>query len=234
MLSYLWGSAPSPTIFPELDTVKGTQDLVQLAEKAFQAILEAESSPDWEPYEYNDTGFNGLEDITIQERTLPDNNVGSTKVTGTIGCSPQALYNKLSKYDLEWAQQFDTDLVEFTRLLTVGEDVALVLFRSKAPYPVTPREFVLVRGRKEMHGTYYIYSMSVNYEKAAYDANFVRGVVPHNAFILRPVQGNPHQTRMTRITAIDPKGSVPSFVVNMMKTKSGDYLGRLRETAASL
>jgi len=232
MLSWLTGSQPNPTVYEELDTVKDESDLPQLAEAVINKVLDAESAIDWQVISYEDTGFDGLSDIELWERDLEGTPVRAGKASGTLPIAPKTIFEKIWEFDVEWMKTIDSNLATYTKILQVGSDVQLVRSRMFAPMPLSHREFVAVRTRKTINDNVYIIaSVSVNYPSGDKDSDpsCVRGVAHLNGFIFRPVEGNPNQTKLTRIVQVDPKGSVPLFVVDMMKRKAAEFVAKLRE-----
>jgi len=233
MFSFL-SSAPSPTVFADIPTVKDPQDCVKIVDDGFKMLLEFDNASDWEPFPYEDVGTpTGLNDIKLYSRVVPNSPVSFSKSTGIIPVSPKVLFEKLWLFDFEWVKTFDTDMREFAKLIEVTPEVMLTRVRANAPFPVAPREFILVRNRREVDGVLYIFSSSANYEASPVDTTYVRGVIPVNGYIFRSVEGDPNATFMTRIAAIDPKGAIPLWVVEMMKAKAGDYMARFRKEAAN-
>jgi len=222
-------SGASPTVFPEIETVKDPQDCLKVIDKAFKDLLDLDNAPDWTPLAYQDAGLGDLNDIKLFDRVVPNSTVSFGKSTATIPLAPKALFEKFWAFNFEWIKTFDIDMKEIAKLLEVNSEVMLVRTRATAPFPVTPREFVLVRGRKEQDGALYIFTTSVNYAGSEVDAAYVRGVIPANGYIFRPVEGDPNKTNLSRVTSIDPKGAIPLWVIDMVKTKSGDFMARLRK-----
>jgi len=216
--------------------VKDGNDCIRIAEATLQKLFEAEAAIDWKPISYEDPGFQGLNDVHLLERDLEGSPVRAGLATGTLPVDPQTIFDKVWAYDVEWTKKIDPHLVLFVKILEVNDDVQLVRIRAAAIRPVSNREFICVRCRKVINNIRYIYSVSVNYPQgdADSDPNSVRGVMQLNGFIFRPVEGNPNHVFLKRIVQIDPKGSVPLWIVDMMKRKAADFVVKLREESATL
>eukprot|EP00762_Andalucia_godoyi_P002149 ANDGO_02536.mRNA.1 hypothetical protein AMSG_08085 len=103
-------------------------------------------------------------------------------------------------------------------------------FSSGAPL-VSSRDFLLARrkGTIENGGGSYIVARSVEHQDCPPNTGkHVRGEIYSSGFVFRPAADNENKTFATYVVAVNPKGSIPGFVVNMVSTKQPTALGKLR------
>jgi len=101
--------------------------------------------------------------------------------------------------------------------------VAQVAYQSfAAPFPVYHRDFVLVRGYKiEEDGSYVTSAKSTTHPSIPAECpSHVRGEVVVDGFWMVPDPANPEgSTNLKYIAHVDPKGSIPYFVINLANRK---------------
>eukprot|EP01102_Stenamoeba_stenopodia_P018660 TRINITY_DN6886_c0_g1_i2.p1 TRINITY_DN6886_c0_g1~~TRINITY_DN6886_c0_g1_i2.p1 ORF type:complete len:144 (-),score=26.17 TRINITY_DN6886_c0_g1_i2:213-644(-) len=131
--------------------------------------------------------------------------------------------------DVNVLKQWDTEVEQMKTIQKFNDNIQLVYSSYNAPYPVWKREFVAIRCHKEEDdGTCISWGASVNHKDFPTPKDYVRGVIVVSGWHLRPVEGQPNKTLCTRVVQLDPKGWIPSTVVNMYKTKSGQALVAIR------
>eukprot|EP01110_Echinostelium_bisporum_P006975 TRINITY_DN27121_c0_g1_i1.p1 TRINITY_DN27121_c0_g1~~TRINITY_DN27121_c0_g1_i1.p1 ORF type:complete len:256 (-),score=70.69 TRINITY_DN27121_c0_g1_i1:103-843(-) len=231
LVSSVTGGGEAIVDHPELKTVKNGEECVALLDEIFQNALKYANAADWQSFYFEDPGLTelGLNDVDLSDKAVSDDHpVKSLRASGTLPIAPKKLWEILWENKLETVKQWDADLISYEKILIINENAELTRARVTAPYPVYPREFVTVRGRKEVDGVFYIFSTSVNTTLVEPDSTYVRGVIETNFFMLKPVDGQPDRVHLTRVTQVDPKGNIPTFVTEMVKKKSGEYVVKLR------
>jgi hypothetical protein len=133
--------------------------------------------------------------------------------------------------DLEVYKNWDPDCLEIRPVSKVDDTLMVNFARFAVPYPLTERCFVLAKSiKRNPDGTILIVQASINHPDFKYDPNMVRGVVYVSGYLLTPADG---KTKMVRITQLDPKGNIPTWVVNMFKGKAAKGVHQLRTYAQS-
>jgi hypothetical protein len=104
---------------------------------------------------------------------------------------------------------------------------------------VSNRDFLTLRNVYPHDGdSVLIVSQSVNLEKKPFKANTVvssymgrqcsltqaQRATTRNARLFTPIEGEPGSYRLTLVDHVDPRGNVPSFLVNMFKKKAAEAI----------
>jgi hypothetical protein len=98
----------------------------------------------------------------------------------------------------------------------------------KTPYPMSHRENLFFRFTDEsVAGTKKLVQKSVNDEAVPIEQDRVRSVMMIAGWLLESIEEG-KKTRITRLLQLDPKGNVPTFVVNMYIAKVGDSIVKVR------
>jgi len=90
---------------------------------------------------------------------------------------------------------------------------AHVMYQTfSCPFPVYHRDFVNIRAYKEENGQFILTAMSTTHPDAPSDDSHVRGEVVVDGVWILPEEGG---SRVKYIAKIDPKGSVPFWLVSL-------------------
>lgn len=211
---------PEPLVYPECETPTSAADYEALATRKYQNFLDLVNSEDgWTRLEFLEPGHT---DIEIYDRVSPDSAINCTKTIAILPASPKTILELCKCTDVEALKQWDADVEQIKTIEKINENLQLVYSSYNAPYPVWKREFVAIRATQELSdGTCVSYGASVNHKDFPTPKEHVRGCIVVSGWHLKPVEGNPNATRCTRVVQLDPKGWIPSTVVNMFKNKSG-------------
>jgi len=217
-----WG-AEAQVVYPECESPITHEEIQALGEKKFQEFISLCDGPGWTKVNFS------VADIQVFTKSTSDSNLYSQKAIGELSGSPFSIAEKAFCTDDSIVKKFDRDIKQIKVLKVESQDIVLYQSQHTTPFPVTHREFVAFRFRKiTSDGTYYVWGTSVNNKDVPQSSGHVRGVISVSGWILRPVEGNPNLTNCTRIFRIDPKGNIPTIVVNMYSTKSGNQLVEFR------
>jgi hypothetical protein len=136
-----------------------------------------------------------------------------------VNAPAKAIFNACFFTTKEAAQKTDEELLEWKVVKSINDNTVVLYTGHSTPIGVTNRETLVVRGWDEENGTIYIYSVSVNDPEVPSVDGRVRSVVHVGGWIIEPVEDG-SKCNVTRVFQLDPKGSIPSFVVNM-------YIGKV-------
>lgn len=230
MFSGWFGSAPAapePLVYPECESPQTPADYEALAARKFQHFLDLVNSDEgWTRLEFLEPGHT---DIELYDRALSDSSINCVKSVAILPASPKAVLELCKCTDVDTLKQWDAEVEQIRTVEKINDNIQLVYSSYNAPPPVWKREFVAIRATKELEdGTCISYGASVNHKDFPTPTDYVRGCIVISGWHLRPVEGNPNATRCTRVVQLDPKGWIPSSVVNMYKTKSGQALVSIR------
>jgi len=194
------------------------QDYIDVADKGLNDVLTNICSEGW-------TVVLEKEGALIEEKKIPGSDLtairtsivlkGITDINKVIKCvhSPtfeerKQVYEKLSGHDL----------VE-----VISEEIVVTHSKFSAPMGITGRDFLTVRSKRQLiDGTFVVAVRSINRKDVPYNSNYVRGVSNSDIYIFPISESN--DVRIVAFDHIDPKGWMPTYVVNQFKSSAGDWL----------
>ncbi len=119
-------------------------------------------------------------------------------------------------------------LVSYESIEDVRPEIVVARSRFSAPFGITPREFLMMRSLGQLEDSTYVISVrSINRQDVPFDPNYVRGVSNSDIYLF-PID----ETRDVRVVScdfVDPRGWIPTYVVNGYKQDAGDWLIKLQE-----
>ncbi|XP_044878983.1 START domain-containing protein 10 [Mauremys mutica] len=128
----------------------------------------------------------------------------------------ETLYDVL--HDIEYRKKWDTNVIETFDIgkLTVNSDVGY--YAWKCPKPLKNRDVITLRSWLPMGADYIIMNYSVKHPKYPPRKDLVRAVSIQTGYL---IQGRGVRScSITYLAQVDPKGSLPKWVVN----KSSQFL----------
>jgi hypothetical protein len=236
---WLGGGPQEPPVLPEPKTA---EEYRKLCSETLEKILKLAEPLDDDGTALADLDDGGWEEIQVTGDRNGDTRLFSRapeegqgthllKTTGTVACSPEALFHAVSSTDVEERRRWEKDLLEFRIVEEVSKDIQVLYTSYRAPSPVASRDFVAVKARKRLvvRGEPRIISFgtSISHPSCPLTPNYVRAVAT-SAFIISKVPGDPSRCHCIRITQVDPKGSIPGFVINLSKQKAAAAFSILR------
>ncbi|KAL7720496.1 START domain-containing protein [Entamoeba marina] len=198
------------------DTINSNED-IQKKCKQLEDWVEIPLSEKW-----NQISFTPNE---IQLFDQPQQEQKHIMLSKTIIHAPvKTIYNYLTTANYEEMKLCDKDLLEY-EFDQRNDEESYVINRNcyKAPWPVTAREFVEVAHWFEKDDFCYIVRESINYSSKwnAVNKKYVRGYKKYG-LVLKPI--NENDTEATRITIIDARGSIPSWLTSSSKKDEANRL----------
>ena len=153
----------------------------------------------------------------------PGNGAELIRSEGYIEFSPKAVSEYLDRDNVQ--KQFD-DNFEKERIVCqyhMGTKIVHVWF--KAVWPVQGRDFCLLVKRKELEDGSFVHTcFSVEHEDCPPENNYVRALIFHGGFVIKPVKDSPDRSFCISISHFDPWGNVPKSLVNYMTKSKGSYI----------
>eukprot|EP01104_Vermistella_antarctica_P010503 TRINITY_DN2809_c1_g1_i1.p1 TRINITY_DN2809_c1_g1~~TRINITY_DN2809_c1_g1_i1.p1 ORF type:complete len:232 (-),score=57.03 TRINITY_DN2809_c1_g1_i1:151-846(-) len=225
-MSWFGGSAePVPCVYEECETPKTEEEYLALDEKQYTKMRTLSLNDDgWSTIPLED-----MEDLELFERADLGGSINAIRVVALMPGSQQECFALNRETDLERVHKWDADVIETKIHKQISENVEVMYSTHNAPFPVTNRSFVYLRSKRvDEDGAIFSTSISINDDEYPVDSNFVRGV-NQSQWCFLPVEGNDKQCKLIRVVAIDPKGSIPTWIVNSHKKKGADLLVTLRK-----
>uniref|UniRef100_A0A8C3FMZ7 START domain-containing protein 10 n=1 Tax=Chrysemys picta bellii TaxID=8478 RepID=A0A8C3FMZ7_CHRPI len=122
------------------------------------------------------------------------------------------LYDVL--HDTHYRKKWDSNVIETYDIgrLTANADVGY--YAWKCPSPLKNRDFVTLRSWLPLGNDYMIINYSVKHPKYPPRKDFVRAVSLQTGYLVKA--NGPHGCTLYYLTQVDPRGSLPKWVVNKM------------------
>lgn len=169
-------------------------------------------------------------DVELLLKTMGDSPAKISRAEGVIELPMGQLLKVIDSTDPEsWKAQED-DLADWKIVKKLaGEEHYLVYSAHKTPYPISHRELLYVRSRHVLEdGRVMIVGSSVNDKEQPVQESRVRAAVLA-CWVMKAIDAN--KTNVIRMIQLDPKGNIPSFLVNTHNAKTAKALGVITEAA---
>jgi hypothetical protein len=120
--------------------------------------------------------------------------------------------------DLEEKRRVDDTLISHDILKRIGDNTVVTLSKYKTPFGVTNREFLAIRAVRTLtDGSTLIVVQSINSPDHPFTSGYVRGTCASATLIVATEDPNKHI--ITTVDHIEPKGWIPTMIVNQYKKK---------------
>ncbi|XP_028816181.1 START domain-containing protein 10 [Denticeps clupeoides] len=138
---------------------------------------------------------------------------GVQKLKMKIACkdvTAETLYDVL--HDTSYRKKWDTNMIDTFDIgrLTVNADVGYYSWRC--PSPLKNRDFVTMRSWLPLGDDYLIINYSVKHPQYPPKKDYVRAVSLLTGYLIQ--SNGPNCSTLYYLTQVDPKGSLPKWVVN--------------------
>lgn len=141
--------------------------------------------------------------------------------------TPNTLFDVL--HDPEYRKEWDEHMVASIEIGYLNPNNDVGYYALSCPAPVKNRDFVLQRSWLDFGDEKLIFNHSVNHTLYPPKKGFVRAVSLITGFVVRPKD---HGTFLGYITQTDPKGKLPSWLINKLTQKFAPKAIRKLEKAA--
>ncbi|NXD16568.1 STAR protein, partial [Nothocercus nigrocapillus] len=169
----------------------------------------------------------------VLSKVLPD--VGKVFRLEVVVEQPlDAVYSELVDR-MEQMGDWNPSVQEIKILQKIGKDTVITHEKAAAAAGniVGPRDFVSVRCSKRRGSTCVLAGMATKFGAMPEQKGFIRAENGPTCMILRPVSGNPSQTKLTWLLSIDLKGWLPKTIINQVLSQTQvDFANHLRERLA--
>lgn len=170
--------------------------------------------------------------IVVHKRKLPGSKFVEFRGTGTIDAPVSKILNVLldTPRKLEWVDR----AVEARDIRTLSPVERVEYNRTSAPWPVKDRDFLFqAKAFPNLRDkTVLITLKSIEDEAVPVDPCCVRGELARSSYFLKAIKGGT-ATELTVQIHADPRGAVPSWIVNMIqKSWPRKTMQALREQVA--
>ena len=155
------------------------------------------------------------------------------KVFAVYDCTPQVMWDMLQ--DAVFRVVWDDSRLDSYRVALLDERNDIGYYAAKSPMVVSNRDFLNQRSwHNAGGGEYVIFNTSVQHTACPEKSGFVRAISKVSGYLIRPwgEQGS-GQCSLTYLTMTDPRGWIPSMVVNFVTTSfAPTKMAKIRKAAA--
>jgi len=166
--------------------------------------------------------------VKVWDQKSSESAINIVKLKAKLDVEALILYDVL--HDPDYRREWDENMVEGYLIEQLDPTNDVGYYSAKAPVPmVKGRDFVNQRSWRVRNDTeYLIFNHSVVHPKKPVDSNFVRANSIRSGYLVRvdPAGGS----SLTYITQADPRGWIPTALINTLTTRFAPKLiGRLEE-----
>jgi len=169
--------------------------------------------------------------VLVWDKAVPGLKMKLIKAFGFIDAPPRAVWDFLHcpQYRVVW----DENRVEASRIVMVSPVGDIGYYAAKSPTGIANRDFVNQRTwHNAGNGEFVIFNTSVPHTRKPQADGFVRAQSLVTGYLIRPADGGARSS-LTYMTMTDPKGWIPSIVMNYVTTSfAPTVLNRMRKAAA--
>jgi hypothetical protein len=162
-----------------------------------------------------------IEDIVLEQHDSSDSRCVCVRASVTIhdnNIDIDRLTKDLFNPSFESRKIIYNELLLHQDLKKINSDTILSYSQYKSPMMVTDRDFLCLWSRKKLDNGWVFSVESINSEEKPFLSNFVRGTTSSGALL----ELESDVVKFIIIEQINPRGSIPSMVTNMLKGKIGE------------
>uniref|UniRef100_A0A6J0UTU3 START domain-containing protein 10-like isoform X1 n=1 Tax=Pogona vitticeps TaxID=103695 RepID=A0A6J0UTU3_9SAUR len=121
-------------------------------------------------------------------------------------------------HDTEYRKKWDLNVLETHEIARLSDNADVGYYAWKCPKPLKNRDVVTLRSWRVLDKSYMIINFSVKHPKYPPRKDLVRAVSLLTGYLVQST--GPNSCSLTYLAQVDPKGSLPKWVVN----KASQYL----------
>lgn len=150
-----------------------------------------------------------------------------TKATGVIKAKIEDIVKSIMPVTEEEMKKSDEEILEWSILKNVADDLEVVYSAHSAPFPVSSRELIYLRHSRTLeNGNFIVSASSINVKDQPTREKRVRAAIYYSGWVVEIIDDD--SCKVTRILQLDPKGNIPTMIVNAYKTKTALAVNKLR------
>jgi len=203
-------------------------EYIETAERNFDSLLQE--------YE-NEEGWNLSKEennVRVEWKALPQDEIYCCRGSGIIRATAEVIRLHLVQIDLRqfWDPMFEGGHYK----LEVCENIRVVYYSFKSPWPVTNRDFYVVAGEKITDDGIVVSAVnSVVRPDCPEREGYVRAQLKSSGFIIKPLDNDDDGTPRCMITYLvqcRPMGWIPTMIVNTVNIEQGMVIHAIRNAIA--
>jgi len=155
--------------------------------------------------------------VTIWSKPGGDSPINMTRMHAKFkDLPPENLYDVIHEND--YRPTWDEKMIEIKTIEQIDFYNQISYYSAKAPWPVANRDFVNLSSWKDDtgNGEWIIMNRKVIHKDAPEKKDMVRAETLITGYIIKRLESG---CEMMYITQTDPKGNIPTWLINMLTTK---------------
>jgi len=209
--------------YDNLPTAATNDDVITIANSAMAQRIEwfnGKYETGWAPFFEN-------QNIKIEQLQLVGSDIHVVRCTATL---KNVDINNIVKYfynaELAEKKVVDPDIKYHKVVKQIDENIHISHSQYDTPFPISNREFVAIRNVQQVDNMFVISIQSINYNDVPFTKGFVRGS-SNCGTLLMPIEGST-DVKIITVDHIDPKGWIPTAVINKYKMKTATRIERIQ------
>eukprot|EP01097_Dermamoeba_algensis_P002504 TRINITY_DN1994_c0_g2_i1.p1 TRINITY_DN1994_c0_g2~~TRINITY_DN1994_c0_g2_i1.p1 ORF type:complete len:232 (-),score=23.89 TRINITY_DN1994_c0_g2_i1:123-818(-) len=167
------------------------------------------------------------ETCRVWSKSSSNSAINIVKIEASFKCPPVVLYDAL--HDAVYRSVWDENMLEGKVVHMLDGSNEIGYYSAKSPMGVSNRDFLNLRSWRVKGNEYIIMNHSVTHKDCPEKKDFVRAQSLGTGFLIR---GTDTGCQLTYLTQTDPKGWIPSWIVNTVtKNMAPMLIGRLQNCA---
>lgn len=208
----------------ELDTPQNRNDFKRIAKEMIKNRQDLMDSDDWVIVK----DASDFDEVLIETKDIQDSNIIMTKATGFCklqkGEDLRSLAMDIFDPTLKLKRNaLHENISEYEKIKSVRDNIEVVRMEAYCP-GVTNRDFLVLRTYEKIGDTYLIAVESINHPDHPFDPNCVRGVARSGVWVSMLTD---EVAQIISIDHVDPRGWIPSMLINTLVTASGSWIEKL-------
>lgn len=155
--------------------------------------------------------------LTVYTSKVPNSNLVGFKMTGVVASNVRPLMATLR--NVERSAEWTPELINKKTIENISDNEAITYSLNNLPWPLSNRDFILHNKLylSQDKKLLYVISESVKHKDYPVKDDTVRAWIHYSNIGLRPI--NDKQTYVEWTLHVDPKGSLPAWLVNFYQSR---------------
>lgn len=216
MFSWLSGNESMEWRYDDLKTPINNDDYDKFYNESLKFGKEWLDSFSWNITKTNDN-------VVMEEMIIPNSDISAVRVSTTVNnMSLDKIKHIIFSSSLEEKKKLSPDLMKYDSVKNINENMSIMHLQYSAPLTITNREFIYIKTLHQLdNNKYLVVVRSINYERLPFSSGFVRGVIKSCYYAELLEDG---KIKLMSMTHVDPKGWIPTSIINSFKEKEIDRL----------
>ena len=204
----------------KLETPRTTDEYTNLKLRVFDQMTNLLNSDGWE-------SFHQKENVILETSPMEGSYIKAQKGTVILsGSKFDQFTEKLFNPPFDERQKIYPEIQSESIIKYIDDDTFISHTKFNAPFPVYPREFLVLKSRKTLDdGSQLITAYSIEDPNVPVTYGFVRGTL-QTGLIAKKLPNN--KVQVVKVEHVDPCGSIPTSLVQEKQIKNAYRLATMQ------